>query len=112
MSTNHSRADKRNDRINITDTELDALKDRAGDAIAGRDVIGIDGDGAIHFFSMTSRHIAVFESVADTDPRIFDAEELADPVLRSWAIHVARDRGRWADLRLNYQTGQRLEVDR
>lgn len=109
MSTKHTSAEKRTDRTELTDTELAALKDRAGEAITGRELIGIDADGAIHFWSVTEGEIAVFDSVADTDPQIVDADQLADPRLRAWAIHVARKRGKWRDLRLSYRTAAQLE---
>lgn len=112
MSTNATRPKKDTDCIAPTETELDALKARAGKAIKGRSLIGIDAEGAIHFFSMATRQVAVFEYVGDTDPDVWDltAEPIEDKPI-DWAVHVARQRGLWHDLRLSTRASELFEAD-
>jgi len=118
MSTNVTSAEKRTDRtrtdwMDYTLDERDALRDRAHDAIGGAGIVGIDANGAFHLFSMTTRQIVVFSSIADTDPdtyNLLDAPIDDNPV--SWAAHVAKQRGLWQDLRLSQQAADVLEADR
>lgn len=111
MSTKTSSAEKRTDSIDITETELAALKDRAGDAISGRSMIGIDAEGAIHFFSMVTRKVAVFDDAADTDPETWDlTDEPINDAPIDWAVHVARTRGLWRDLRLSTKAREHFEA--
>lgn len=101
MQTYDTTVKKRTDYDQLTRTERRALQSRASQAIEGAIYIGTDAEGAMHFFSMARRKIAVFDDVADTDPFTVDLRTLPIPATpRAWAERVHLKRGPWQELRV------------
>lgn len=114
MSTNTTRPQKDTDCIALTDTELAALRQRARETISDGCLIGIDSARNVHYFSRSTRQVAVFDGAGDTDPTVIDMLDAPIPdTPRAWARHVVRQQGdRWADLRLTLDAQRALEADR
>lgn len=94
-------------------TELNALRQHARHTITGGTLVGLDAAGRLHFFSMSTRRIAVYDSVADRSPTVVDLRETPIPdTIRAWGQHVYRQCGPWRDLRSgSRETRARLEAD-
>jgi len=58
--------------------------------------VGIDSDGASHFWSQYSETVIVVDG---TDADIFHLDETPCTTLSDWARHVANQRG-WTDCRI------------
>ena len=102
MSTTNSRAEKRTGCIVdfASKTELNALRQHARHTITGGTLVGLDADGRLHFFSMSRRCVAVYDSAGDRDPTVVDLREQPIPdSIRAWGQHVYRQCGPWQDLR-------------
>lgn len=64
--------------------------------------LGVDGNGAAHYYSRIANEVFVAES--DDSTRTFDLDNTPCDVLSEWVGHVETQRGEWRDLR--YHDGE------
>jgi len=89
-------------------TDLSSIGDKRSDIPHHAHLLGLDGDGCVHYHSPRADRVWVVDPAPDAPVASVLTHEQHTPDIWDWIDHTERARGEWRDLR--YDRGSWVEA--